>query len=147
LGARSPHQSGLSEGPLDSLVTALFTKLIKRNVPIYFATGRGDSIHKILEASFAATFWDRLFVSYYNGVLTLPLADSSLFSEESLPGCPALDHVCKIIKNDTSLKNLAEAKPKRCQVTVKVGPRANTNTVTCWMPSRTPSAKDSFGLS
>lgn len=37
-------------------VTALFEKLLRAHVPIYFATGRGDSIQTVLRRSFAKRF-------------------------------------------------------------------------------------------
>lgn len=122
-------RSGKAEGLLDPSVTSFLTKVLKCNARIYFATGRGDSIHSILKASFAEALWDRIFVSYYNGVLTLPLAEWSRFADDALPTSHALDRVFKIIQKDRFLRDSSESKHKRCQVTVKVGTSANTSAV------------------
>ena len=117
--------AGVFDGPLDSSVIAFFTKLIEHGVPIYFATGRGDSIHRILEASFPTEVWDRLFVSYYNGALTLPLNESSRLAE-GLPSDPMLDQVFEILQHDPLLLEASRVANKRSQITVRVGARAST---------------------
>jgi len=117
--------SGTGKGPLGGQVIALLTKLLKRHIPIYFATGRGNSIHTILEASFPSSLWDRLFISYYNGVLTLPFDKSSSFNEADLPSHPALDLVSKIIQQNSLLKKLTRPNHKRCQLAIKIADRAS----------------------
>jgi hydroxymethylpyrimidine pyrophosphatase-like HAD family hydrolase len=117
--------AGMVDGPLDSAVIAFFTKLIDHDVPIYFATGRGDSIHRILEASFAKKLWNRLFVSYYNGALTLPLNESSRLAE-GLPSDMMLGEVYKIFQQDALLQSSTSIADKRSQITIRVGAGAST---------------------
>jgi hypothetical protein len=124
--------SGATNGPLPPAIIAFFTKLLKRHVTIYFATGRGDSIHCILQASFPSSLWDRLYISYYNGVLTLPFTESSSFDEGNLPANPALDLVFKIMQQDsllTKLTKLNRANHKHCQIAIKVAASSSVSVV------------------
>ncbi|HZR79011.1 MAG TPA: hypothetical protein VFA58_07360 [Chthoniobacterales bacterium] len=119
---------GTIEGPLDRKVILFFNKLIDSGIPIYFATGRGDSIHRILEASFPKRVWSSLFISYYNGALTLPLSESSKLAE-GLPSDPWLDEVAKILRSDGLLKQTTRVANKVSQITVRVAAQESTHAI------------------
>jgi hydroxymethylpyrimidine pyrophosphatase-like HAD family hydrolase len=61
---------------LSSPVGLFFERLLRNGVALYFATGRGDSIHTILANSIAPCFHSKVHVSYYNGGLTRSLAEA-----------------------------------------------------------------------
>ncbi len=121
--------SGIADGPLDAVTRAFFIKLLKNRIAVYFATGRGDSIHRILQASFPPALWDRLFVSYYNGAATLPFSESSTWTEDCLPDHPALNPVFEQIQRHSLLMSLAKSTRKRCQLTLKLTTRASVGVV------------------
>ena len=110
--------SGVGRGSLAPRVVELFTKLLSRRIPIYFATGRGDSIHSILEASFPQSLHERIFISYYNGALTLPLSESSQFTT-GLSGNTAIDEAFELLRADPLLQKLTELKNKQSQISLK----------------------------
>jgi len=123
-------QAGIGSGALQPDVTTFFQNLLDHDVPIYFATGRGDSIHRIIEASFPRRSWKKIFISYYNGALTLPYSESSNFAN-LLPQDPALESIDSIIRDDAQLNSMAETRLKHgCQVTLKLRNCASTDHVT-----------------
>ncbi|MGA2658579.1 MAG: hypothetical protein ABSH34_13835 [Verrucomicrobiota bacterium] len=114
-----------AKGPLDPTVVAFLSALLAHGVPVYFATGRGDSIHAILKHAFQPSSWGRVFVSYYNGALTLPLSESDRFTEAGLPSHPALDHIFRIIQQDELLSRSVTSTHKRCQVALRLSQQAS----------------------
>ena len=119
---------GTAGEPLEPRIVACFNKLLSRRIPIYFATGRGDSIHDILEASFPRPFRDRIFISYYNGALTLPLSEASQFTER-LPTNAAIDAAFELLKEDPLLKKFTRLQNKRSQVTLKLTGTASVTVI------------------
>lgn len=110
---------GIGSSALDTKIQKLFIKLLDAEVPIYFATGRGDSIQKNLILSFPKAHWSRIFISYYNGAFTLPLSESASFRNQLKPN-QAIDDLYVALNKDALLRSDCEIKNKCCQITIKV---------------------------
>jgi hydroxymethylpyrimidine pyrophosphatase-like HAD family hydrolase len=100
-------------------VTAFLRRISRNGIPIYFATGRGDSIYETLVASFPKSDWERIFVSHYNGAFTLTVAQRIDFDRDC-PDIEVLTDIHRGLAANALLEKLAIADPKRCQITVKV---------------------------
>lgn len=118
---------GIGSCALDPKVQKLFIKLLDAEIPIYFATGRGDSIQKNLILSFPKAHWSRIFVSYYNGAFTLPLSESAAFRDQ-LKQHQVIDDFYEVLEKDALLRSDCEINNKFCQITIKVK-KARLNTV------------------
>lgn len=118
-------ESGVGHDPLPGPVRKFLRRISQNGIPIYFATGRGDSIYETLVASFPKSVWNRIFVSHYNGAFTLSMAQRMDFDRE----CPQFQFLAEIhreIAANPLLQQVAVADPKRCQVTVKVKKNASS---------------------
>jgi len=63
------------DAKLSAPVVAVLEKLLRADIPLYFATGRGDSIHPVLTKSIDQKFHSLVSVSYYNGAVTSRLTE------------------------------------------------------------------------
>ena len=94
-------------------------ELLESGVAVFFATGRGDSIHKPLKAAFPTKTWRRIHIGYYNGSFCLPLSRSDRF-EASLPRHSRLRTVERRIRSHPLISENCEIENKHCQITLKV---------------------------
>jgi trehalose-6-phosphatase len=124
--------AGIGNSALPDGVRKAITKLIRSKIQIYFATGRGDSIHGPIQLSFPEPLWPWISVSYYNGALTLPFIERARFASE-LPHWDTLGDVTEQIQNQPSLMSLVSCKNNGCQVTIKPKSGANRNRVMTYL--------------
>lgn len=54
-------------GSLETEVSRQLLRVVKHNIPIAIATGRGKSARHALREVFPKAYWDRVVVGYYNG--------------------------------------------------------------------------------
>lgn len=111
---------------IDSRLVAFFSELLRRRIPLFFATGRGDSIHEILCRSFPAKLLPRLTVYYYNGAFKLPMSDAGRFESEK-PHFTVLDPVFAALESHDRFRRFAIPKHNGCQITVKLLPGASSS--------------------
>lgn len=112
------HGARLSAG-----VVASFEKLLKHHISIYFATGRGDSVHSILAGSLASSYHNRVFVAYYNGAIARPLSESPPKPEES-PHCSEFGELLKQMQQDSFIAGIGTPDNKGFQLTLKTTDQA-----------------------
>ncbi len=96
---------------------------LRAGIPLYFATGRGNSINAILAASFHESIWDLINISYYNGALTQTLAEAILLDEDQfqslLVRSEGFDDIFRALSADEQLISSAKLDHKICQLVVK----------------------------
>jgi hydroxymethylpyrimidine pyrophosphatase-like HAD family hydrolase len=108
---------------LSKPVAAFFTQLLKNRIRVYFATGRGDSIHSVLAESLPAVLHPQIFISYYNGSVTRALSESppkpegGTFHRE-------FDALLDQLKSDHFVSNVAKPDNKSFQLTLKATKQA-----------------------
>ncbi len=112
----SPGQSHTAILP--PTVKAFLTGLLRKQIPLYFATGRGDSIAKVLRNSLDRKFHDRVVVSYYNGGLTQSLT-ADVPAPEEVPSYSELEALRRDLLQDPVLAKQAVPENKGYQLTLK----------------------------
>lgn len=118
---------GVGERQLDANVAEPLVRLLSNGVPVYFATGRGDSIHAILQRTIPKPLWPLVFISYYNGAFTLNLDQNSLYPKECVS-----DHFTALeveLSKIGALKSLGTISNKHHQLTIKVSRSAQPSSV------------------
>lgn len=103
-------------------------RLLKGNIMIGIATGRGISVRKDLRRALDRELWSRVLVGYYNG------ADIGLLSENSHPDssdetCKELDLIYGELKRDKQISRLAKSTPRRFQITIEPHSAASSSQV------------------
>lgn len=126
-GTTSPLNDRKGRIPTD-LATKM-GELLEAGVLIYFATGRGDSIHDSLKAAFPKPTWKRIRIGYYNGSFCLPLSNCSKF-ETSLRGNTALIRFEDELRRHPTLTKQCSISNKQAQLTLKVLAGSSTVSVT-----------------
>lgn len=110
---------GIGEGALGAKVTTFLKALITKRIPVFFATGRGDSIHKIIEATFSKKLWGNIHVSYYNGAKTLCFVDRNALSHDTLPSDSLLEESLDSLNSDDQIARIASISRKPYQISLK----------------------------
>jgi hypothetical protein len=91
---------------------------LRSDVALFFATGRGDSVHAIIANSIASRFHSRVFVSYYNGCLTRSLAEPPPRIEEAAHH-DEFESLRDRLLGDPFLREVAKPENKGYQLTLK----------------------------
>ena len=99
-------------------VVAFFEKLLRNQIPIYFATGRGDSIHEIIAESLDKKLHSRVFISYYNGGITVPLTEQAP-KPEGGPHHLEFEELLQQLKSDPLIAKFADIQNKSFQLTLR----------------------------
>jgi trehalose-6-phosphatase len=63
-------------GPIPAEITETLLRLLRAHIPIFFATGRGESIVTLLRRAFPETLWPSVYIAYFNGAYCQPLSES-----------------------------------------------------------------------
>lgn len=116
-GTVIPSASG-SGTKLAPEVAGIFEKLARATIPIYFATGRGDSIQRILKESIAPQLYKYFWVSYYNGGMTRGLIDACPEPNEA-PDYGLLESFKQDLLADPLFRGAANLENKGFQLTLK----------------------------
>lgn len=116
-------------GRIPAELAAKMTELLEAGVSVYFATGRGDSIHDSLKTAFPKPTWKRIRIGYYNGSFCLSLANYSKF-EASLSSDKALFEFEDILRSHPTLTKQCSISNKQSQITLKVLEDSSTESVT-----------------
>jgi hydroxymethylpyrimidine pyrophosphatase-like HAD family hydrolase/D-arabinose 5-phosphate isomerase GutQ len=72
---------GHGNDPLPESIQSRLLKLLEAGVQIFFATGRGDSVHGPLNNAFPSELRHLVHVGHYNGAFCLTLSQSDTFNE------------------------------------------------------------------
>jgi len=109
---------GARDEPLCPEIGSFFNRLLRQKIPIYFATGRGDSIHRHLVQSFNKALHGYVHICYYNGAFILPLSEAERF-ESQIPHYPCLDRIAEAIAAHPLLERSSSLKKTGCQLRIK----------------------------
>lgn len=112
----------LPENPLCEEIAPALLRLLKRDIVVGIATGRGDSCHQNLAASLPKALWPRVLVCHYNGASIGTLADL-MRQPISWPKDPVLLEIESELAADPVLAALAEIKNKGPQLTLRTATR------------------------
>lgn len=69
------------ENRIPELISNKLIELLKHNIVIGFATGRGDSIIAMLQKTIPERYWGNVIIGYYNGSYISNLAEDPKFQE------------------------------------------------------------------
>jgi len=100
-------------------VIAVFEELLLNDIPLYFATGRGDSVHGVIANSIPRKYHSRVFVAYYNGSVTRALSETPPRPEGG-PRHGDLEAILQRLNADPFLPQVAKPENKSYQLTLKV---------------------------
>lgn len=103
---------------LSKPVVTLFEKLLRNGISLYFATGRGDSIHAIIADSLDRKYHSRVFISYYNGGITTPITEAPP-KPEGGPHHLEFEALLDQLRNDPFVARRAKVENKSFQLTLK----------------------------
>jgi haloacid dehalogenase-like hydrolase len=108
--------------PIEPSIVQLLNDLLKANVLVGIATGRGDSAYRSLQAAIPQELREHVIVGYHNGaeVRSLNIAVDDL---DGLPSLPDISSVAALLDSTTLLQGLARVRtrPAQCTVTPRTG--------------------------
>jgi len=92
--------------------------LLRNNVLVGIATGRGKSIKKQVRQSVASRYWENIWVGYYNGGDIASLADDG--HPVISTGChPVIAKLQSCFEQDEVVTQLASVTTRPCQITLE----------------------------
>ncbi len=109
-------------------VATFFEKLLRNHIPVYFATGRGDSIHQIIAKSIDPKLHGRIFISYYNGGITMPLTEATP-KPEGGPHHLEFEELLQQLNRDPLIAKFAKIENKSFQLTLRAAFPAAVTTI------------------
>ncbi len=118
----------LPTSPLCDEITPLLRRLLRRDIVVGIATGRGDSCHKNLVASLPANLWPRVLVCHYNGASIGTLSDL-MRQPIAWSNDPVLLEVESDLRADPLIAGMAEIKNKGPQITLRSATREQATMV------------------
>lgn len=110
------------ENPLCDEIAPVLLRLLRRDIVVGIATGRGDSCHRNLATSLPKALWPRVLVCHYNGASIGTLADL-VRKPIGWPMDPVLLEIESELASDPVLAALAEIKNKGPQITLRTATR------------------------
>jgi hydroxymethylpyrimidine pyrophosphatase-like HAD family hydrolase len=116
--------------PLRTEIIDALTVLLRHNISIGIASGRGKSVRRQMQDSIAHSLWQKIWVGYYNG------AQVSLLSDDTTPdiSCAAessIDLLDKELRADSLIPEIAQMTTRPSQITLE--PRdATLSTAELW---------------
>ena len=104
--------------PPDESMTDELIRLIKEDMVIGFATGRGKSIKHDLRKVIPKELWSKILIGYYNGAELKRLSENTALSTASDP-IPKLKLLFTTLEGNILLSSVADLDLKKYQLTVK----------------------------
>jgi hydroxymethylpyrimidine pyrophosphatase-like HAD family hydrolase/fructoselysine-6-P-deglycase FrlB-like protein len=106
-------------GPSNEIGEALI-RLLKGDVILGIATGRGKSVRADMQRLIPEEYWDKLAIGYYNGS-DVGLLNDELHPNKNAPLDPFLKELSEILEANTFFKSIAgyELRPKQITVSPK----------------------------
>jgi hypothetical protein len=104
----------------------LLTRVLREDVVLGIASGRGKSVRDDLRRRLPRELWDRVVVGYYNGSDVGPLADDSL-PDRSRPAHPTLVALDRLLRGDPRMRRLLtppELRPMQVSLAAEGNPAA-----------------------
>lgn len=113
------HPAAKQGTKLAPKVVTFLHGLLRKNVPVYFATGRGDSIHQILSDSLDAKLHSRVTVAYYNGAVMRSLAEAPP-QPAGGPHSAEFAELAERLLSDSFIRQVARPENKSYQLTLRI---------------------------
>jgi hypothetical protein len=104
--------------PLPEVMAKEFSRLLRGQIFIGIATGRGKSVRRSLQKSLPKTLWDRIVIGYYNGAELGMLSDDTCPDDSDVAG-PELKDVVDRLDRDPLIRRLAKITVRRKQITLE----------------------------
>ncbi|WP_143206309.1 sucrose-6-phosphate hydrolase [Singulisphaera sp. GP187] len=104
--------------PLPEVMAAEFARLLRGQVRIGIATGRGKSVRKSLQQALPEKLWDRVVIGYYNGAEIGMLGDDTCPDDADVAG-PELKDVVDRLDRDPLISRLAKVTIRSKQITLE----------------------------
>lgn len=122
-------KSGLSPtATLGADIVKVVSNLLRNNILIGVATGRGDSCHENLTKAFDEKYWDKIFISHYNGATISTLLD--LMSQPiEWDEDPSLKTIAAELNTHPILTEISSIHFKGPQITLRVKENINREVV------------------
>lgn len=115
--------------PLPRGVAAHFIRLLRSNVVIGIASGRGKSVRESLQKRISEKYWQQILIGYYNGSDVGTLSDNAR-PDRSEVVVPELEPIQTQLVNDTWLAVRVDVTFRRKQITVS--PRHGSSLLEIW---------------
>lgn len=103
--------------PLPDVMAKEFSRLLRGQVHIGIATGRGKSVRRSLQETLPEKLWDRVVIGYYNGAEVGMLGDDTCPDDSDVAG-PELKDVVDRLDRDPLIRRLAKMTVRRRQITL-----------------------------
>ena len=104
--------------PLPEVMANEFSRLLRGQVRIGIATGRGKSVRKSLQRALPEKLWERVVIGYYNGAEIGMLGDDACPDDSDVAG-PELKEVVDRLDRDPLIRRLAKLTIRRRQITLE----------------------------
>jgi hydroxymethylpyrimidine pyrophosphatase-like HAD family hydrolase len=104
--------------PLPEVMATEFARLLRGQVRIGIATGRGKSVRKSLQQALPEKLWDRVVIAYYNGAEVGMLGDDTCPDDADVAGAELKDTLEKLDR-DPLISRLAKITVRRRQITLE----------------------------
>ena len=99
-------------------VVAALESLLRKNIAIGIATGRGKSVRVQMQQSLDPIFWKQVWIGYYNGSEVAQLSEDT-FPNVDKPLNPAIAKLDDIFKSDKFIGELATLTTRPMQITLE----------------------------
>jgi hydroxymethylpyrimidine pyrophosphatase-like HAD family hydrolase len=126
-GTVVPPGIGLGRQLSDSVVI-FFEKLLCTGAQLYFATGRGDSIHSIVADSINRKYHSQIYISYYNGSVTASLTETPPKAQGG-PHHHEFEMLLRQFRREPLLADITSIENKSFQLTVRSSAQTNSSTI------------------
>ena len=104
--------------PLPEVMANEFSRLLRGQVRLGIATGRGKSVRKSLQRALPEKLWERVVIGYYNGAEIGMLGDDACPDDSDVAG-PELKEVVDRLDRDPLIRRLAKMTIRRRQITLE----------------------------
>ena len=96
---------------LEESIARQINKLLEQGIRIAVMTGRGDSMHKLLQNSVKKEYWSQVYLGCYNGAVIVPLTDDTS-AIEAVKNAP-LDEQLVTLQNELKRYHFKPEKLKK----------------------------------
>mgnify|MGYP001470829252 CR=1 FL=1 len=104
--------------PPSTTMAEELTRVLEAGVCVAFATGRGASVRRDLQASLPSSLWDRVLIGYYNGAEIAPLGDDEAPDGRDVP-CERLTSLAKALRAQPELAHAVKQTDRPYQITLE----------------------------
>lgn len=104
---------------LDANIVCELIRLLRSNVPLGIATGRGKSVRKSLQSALPKALWEKVMIGYYNGAECGLLNDDNTPDSSTNSPCKELESIARTLRSDDAITSLATVTVRKSQISVE----------------------------